>query len=824
MKDWFADVRYALRQIRANPLFAVSAMLTLSLGIGANIAIFAVIDLVVLRPLPYRDSDKLVSIWEFVNNDPPTRISSSSPGVGVIAPSRNLDPGRMTVSPANFVDYSTNVPAFARVAGFSAVAMNMSATGSPERIWGERVTVDYFSVLGVLPTNGRSFGKEEEGRRVVVVSTALSVRKFGSPSSALAAVLRLDGEPYEIIGVMPVGFQAVTQFGMTDPVEFWVPLDLSGAALSDRGDHRINVVAQLRQGATIAQARTELSTLADRLAQSYPDTNKNIHGGIASLRDDIARNARSSLFLLQAAGGLLLLIACVNVANLMLVRAIRRHREITLRVALGASWIRILRLLMIQSCVISLVGSVLGLGLAILTDKVFIALAPAGLPRLDPIGLDGRVLVFAGSLGIGTALIFGAIPLFRLPSRQIAESLRSTERSSTNVSSLRWQHALVGAEVALSCLLLIGAGTLLKSFLLLNAVDLGFRSDRVLVMKVHLPHKSYDTPERQLAFFEQLAERLNTLPGVSSIAFANRLPLMGGWGGRVRIESSNGYRSVDTELQAVSLEYFSTLGIPLLRGRLPSSADREGSPPVAVINSKFAGEYFGAADPIGRRFQSHGAWITVVGVVTDIRRGGKAAKIAPQVYLPAAQADLYSIPLSDLAVLAKEPFNPTALVKSIQKEILTIDKDQPLSDIRRLDDVSAQSIAQSRFNTELVLSYAILALLLTLSGSYGVTAYSVSQRTTEIGVRIALGATPVNVLRLIVGQALISAVLGVAASLVGSYMLSRYLSSFLFGIQRLEPAVLLGVSVLIICTVTAAALAPARRAAHLDPSKALHSE
>jgi putative ABC transport system permease protein len=824
VKDWFADVRYALRQINANPLFAVSAILTLSLGIGANIAIFGVIDVVVLRPLPYRDSDRLVSVWESVDKDPPTRMSSSSPGVGAVAPSRHLDPGRMTVSPANLVDYSTNIPAFACVAGFSALAMNVSATGSPERIWGERVTADYFSLLGVQPTKGRSFGREEEGRRVVVVSTALSLRKFGSPSTALSAVLRLDGEPYEIIGVMPVGFQAVTQFGMADPVEFWIPLDLSGAAPSDRGDHRINVVAQLRQGATVSQARTELNTLAYRLAQSYPETNKNIRVGIASLRDDIARAARPSLFLLQAAGGLLLLIACVNVANLMLVRAIRRQREITLRVALGASWIRIFRLLMIQSCVISLVGSVLGLGLAILTDKLFIALAPAGLPRLDSIGLDGRVLVFAGILGIATALTFGAIPLFRLPSRQLAESLRSTERSSSNASSLRWQRALVVAEVALSCLLLAGAGTLLKSFVLLNAVDLGFRSERVLVMEVHLPDKRYDTPQRQLAFFEQLTERTNTLPGVSSIAFANRLPLMGGWGGRVRIESSSGYRSVETELQAVSLDYFSTLGIPLLRGRLPSGADREGSAPVAVVNSKFAEEYFGSADPIGQRFQSHGAWITVVGVVTDIRRGGKAAKVAPQVYLPAAQPDLYSVPLSDLAVLAKEPFDPTTLVRSIQKELWSIDKDQPLSGIHRLDDVAAQSIAQSKFNTVLVISYSVLALILTLIGSYGVTAYSVSQRATEIGVRIALGATPVSVLRLIVGQALRSAVLGVTAGLVGSYMLSKYLASFLFGIQRLEPAVLVGVSVLIICTVTAAALAPASRAAHLDPSKALHSE
>jgi len=824
VKDWFADVRYALRQLEAAPLFAVSAILTLSLGIGANIAIFGVIDLVVLKPLPYPDSDMLVSVWESVDKYPPTRMSSSSPGVGAVAPARHIEPGRMTVSPANLVDYSAHVPAFGGIAGFSALAVNMSASGPPERIWGEKVTADYFSLLGVQPTKGRSFGREEQGRRVVVVSTALALRKFSSASNALSALLRLDGELYEIIGVMPVGFQAVTQFGMTEPVEFWIPLDLSGAALSDRADHRVNVVARLREGATVTQARTELNILADGLAQNYPETNKNIRVGIASLRDDIARTARPSLFLLQAAGGLLLLIACVNVANLMLVRAIRRQPEITLRVALGASWIRIFRLLLTQSCVISLVGSVLGFGLAIWTNELFVALAPAGLPRLDSIELDGRVLVFSGILGIVTALTFGAIPLFRLPSQQLAGSLRTTERTSSNASSLRWHRALVVAEVALSYLLLVGAGMLLKSFVLLNAVDLGFQSERVLVMNVHLPDKSYDTPERQLAFFEQLAERTNSLPGVSSIAFANRLPLRGGWGGRVQIQSPSGNRSVETELQAVSLEYFSTLGIPLLRGRLLDSADRKGSAPVAVVNSKFAEEYFGAADPIGQRFQSHGVWISVVGVVADIRRGGKAAKIAPQVYLPAAQPDLYSVPLSDVAVLVKEPFDPTTLIRSIQKELWTIDKDQPLADIHRLDDVSAQSTAQSRFNTLLVISYAVLALILTLIGTYGVTSYSVSQRTREIGVRIALGATPVNVLRLIVGQALRSAVLGVTAGLAGSYMLSAYLASFLFGIRRLEPAVLSGVSVLIICTVTAAALAPGSCAAHLDPSKTLRSE
>ena len=816
------EIRYALRLLARSPAFTVIAVLTLALGIGVNSGIFTVVDAVMLRPLPYPEPDRLLSLWETAVARPSVMNSSGASVGGAIQPLR------WTVSAANLVDYRKENHVFTGMAGFGVAGMNLTETGPPERIWGERVTSEYFSVLGIQPAQGRAFLPEEDrlgNNRVVIVTHDLWQRLFGSDSNLIGSSLTLDSEKYRVIGILQPGFESPSQFGMTDRLSFFVPAAYPAAQLAQHGDHDINVLARLRPGVSLDQARAEMDAISSRLAQTYPDTNRNVKTGMAPLADDIARNVRTSMLVLVGAVGLILLIACANLANLLLVRAAGRHREITIRFALGASRRRIIRELLIQSTVLASIGCAAGLVFGIWTRQFLVRLAPSNIPRLAEAGMNGHVLFFTVLLSLMTGILFGLFPAWQVSKARPAESLKSSERNLAGTAVMRWRSALMVAEIAVSMVLLVGAGLLLRSFITLNGVDLGFATERVMAMNINLPETRYQTQDRRFAFFDELASRVANLPGVQAVGFANRFPMRGGWGGSFQLDTdANPGNSLDSDFQAVNPGYFQTLGIPLTRGRLLTPADRSGAQPVAVVNTEFVHRYLKSENPMSHRFRRgpQAPWITIVGVVGDVHRGGKAAPITPQVYLAAAQTSLYPVRVADFAFRAAG--DPKSLIAAVQQQVWAIDKDQPVTNVKTLEEVISQAAAERRFQTLLLLLFAGLALALALVGVYGVISYSVSQRTGEIGLRIALGAARADILRLVIGRAILMVIAGIVLGAAGAYGLSRYLVSLLFEIKPTDPATYGSLAFLLVMVALLACYVPARRATKVDPMVALRYE
>ena len=809
------DLRYSLRLLSKSPGFTLTAIVTLALGIGVNSGIFSIIDAVMLRPLPYTDPGRLVSIWESYTQMPSVMKSS---GAG-------RRPGRTTVSPANLVDYQAGAKAFAGIAGHDFAAMNLTGAGSPERIWGERITSNYFDVLGVQPQFGRGLLAEEDrpgAPNVAVISHELWERRFGLDPNLIGNSIQLDGVKYRVVGIMAPGFQSPAQFGFSDHLQFFVPAAYPADLLASHGDHEINVVARLAPGATIPQAQAELDAISKRLAEQFPKSNTGIKTAMAPLADDIARGVRTSLLVLLGAVGLILLIACANLANLLMVRAAGRQREISIRMALGASRARIIVELMIQSLVLSAFGCAAGLALGNWTRQLLVRLAPSGIPRLDSAGIDSRVLLFTLALSCLTGILFGLFPALQVSTARPVESLKSNERSVAGGAILRWRSILMSAEIALSMMLLIGAGLLLRSFVALNAVDLGFATEHVLAMNVNLPDAHYKTPEQRAAFFDDLTDRVTALPGVIAAGVSNRMPLRGGWSGSFQIEGLND--DSDADLQAVSPGYFQTLGLSLTRGRLLTPADRNGAPLVAIVNAAFVRSLLNGQDPLGRRARRHkdAPWFTIVGVVSDLRRDGKAGAVNPEIYFPAAQTNLYPVRLADFAFRASG--DPKALIVAVEQQIWAIDRDQPVTSVKTLDQVISDSAAERRFQTILLALFAALALGLALVGVYGVIAYSVSQRTGEIGLRIALGAARGDILRLVIGHAMLRVAAGIAAGVLGAYGLSRSLATMLFAIKPTDPPTYVAVAALLSLIALAACYVPARRATKVDPMVALRYE
>lgn len=814
------DLRYALRLLAKSPAFALVAIFTLALGIGVNSGIFTVVDAVMLRPLPYPEPDRLVSLWETTLKERPSNFSSSGSNLG-----GGSSPTRTTVAAANLVDYRKDNHAFTGMAGFDIAGMNLTGNGPPERLFGERVTYEYFPVLGVQPSQGRAFLAEEDrpgNHRVVIISHELWQRRFGSDPNLIGNFVTLDDEKYRVIGIMQPGFESPSQFGSTTTLSFFVPAAYPPDQLGKHGNHDINVLARLRPGATLKQAQAELDAVSNRLAQAYPETNSNVKTGAAPLADDIARNVRTSILVLLGAVGLILLIACANLANLLLVRAIGRSREITIRFALGASRARVIGELLIQSVVLAVFGCVAGLVFGYWTRELLVRLAPPNIPRLAGAGLDGRVLLFTVMLSLVTGILFGLFPAWQVSKARPAESLKSSERGIAGAGVMRWRNVLMITEIAVSMVLLVGAGLLLRSFITLSGVDLGFQTERVMAMNINLSETIYQTPDRRFAFFEDLASRVSNLPGVQAVGFANRMPMRGGWSGSFELDSAT--VTTDSDLQAVSPGYFPTLGISLLRGRLLTAADRLGAQPVAVVNTEFVRRFLTGQEPIGRHLRRgpQAPWIAIVGIVGDVHRGGKAAAITPQVYYPAAQTNLYPVRVADFAFRAAG--DPKTLMAAVQQQVWAIDKDQPVTNVKTLEEVISQSVAERRFQTLLLLLFAGLALALALVGVYGVISYSVSQRTGEIGLRIALGASRGAILRLVIEQAMLLVIAGIVAGAAGAYGLSRYLTSLLFEVKPTDPLTYSSLALLLTVVALIACYVPARRATQVDPMVALRYE
>jgi putative ABC transport system permease protein len=811
------DLRVAARSLRKSPSFTAVAVGTLAVGLGINTAVFSVVNAVMVRSLPYPHAGTLLSLWEESTND----NAFSSRGT----PFGSAMPRRTTVSLANLPDYQ-KLTALAGVAGFDLTAKNLTGLGTPERLRCEFVTKDYLGVLGVKPLLGRDLTAADEpltAPRVTLIAYQTWQNRFGGDPSVLGRSVMLDGRARQIIGVLPAGFQSLPQLNLSDRIEFWLPPEFPEDSLHNRGDHEVNAVARLRPGHTVQEARSQLDALNAALARDYPSTNSGMQARLLPLQQDLVRDVRDSLVALLGASALIVLIACVNVANLFLVRSIGRRHEVSVRFAIGANRWRVVRQFLTESALVSTFGCAAGLAAGFAVMKALVLLAPANMAMIRNVAWDWRVFAVAAAVSTLTSFVFGLAPAWQASKTRPAEALRGTSRSTAGGSQARWRSALATVEVALSLILMVGAGLLLKSFVVLSGVDLGFQPERVLALGIGLTDQRYASEGQRLRFFENLEQRVRALPGVQSVAFANRLPLRGGWSSGIEFDLA-GDRSASPDFQAVSAGYFETLGIPLVRGRLLTPQDRDGAPGVAVVNQAFSRQLLNGDNPIGRRVRrgSLAPWIEIVGVVNDIRRAGKTDELRPQVYLSAAQTKLYPVALADFAVRAAG--DPRALANAVQAEVWAIDKDQPVQNVRTLEEIVSASVAQRRFQTILLLVFAGVAIALALIGIYGVLSYSVTQRTSELGIRIALGAKPSSILLLVLRQAGVVVAIGIAAGLAGAWALTAYLESLLFQVKPHDWWTYAAAALTLGVVAAAAALLPARRGARIDPIVALRYE
>jgi len=814
------DLRHGIRMLFKAPGFTAITVLTLALGLGINTAIFSAVNAVMLRPLPYPHPERLISLWEDNTRPQDQRFSSSGTAVGSGGPI-----GRTTVSPANLSDYRA-CAAFEDLAAFDSSAANLTGIGTPERIPGEAVTWNYFSVLGVLPAEGRTFLPEEDrpgADLVVVVSHEFWQRRLGGAADALGRSVMLDGSPYRMVGILPAGFQSPQEVALKTPSEVFRTASYSSDLLTNRGDHEVNVVGRLKPGISVTAAQAALSAISAGLAKQFPGTNGNFRADIAPLRDDLAGSVSQSLWALLGASGLIVLIACVNVANLLMVRAAGRRHESSVRMALGAGRLPLMRQLLTESLVIAVAGCVAGVALGRLLMLGLTAIAPPGIPRIESAGMDWRVFSVAAVIALSTAVIFGMAPAWQASQVKPVEALKTAARGTGGASQVRWRTALTVAEVALSLVLLVGAGLLLRSFSTVMGVRLGFQTDHVIAMNINLPQLHYPDATARLRFYQAIEERVRTLPGVQSAAYANRMPLRGGWASGIFVDGDPD-REVVPDFQAVSPGYFETLGIPLLRGRWLSAQDTATSTPVAVVNQAFARQLLEGRDPIGHtmRRDPTAPKISIVGVVNDIRRKGKEGQIKPEVYLSAAQTNLYPVRLADFAV--RTAGDPRALVNAISREVWAIDKDQPVTNVHTMDEIVDEAVSERRFQTLLLLIFAAVAVALAIVGIYGVLTYSVGQRLSELGIRVALGAPPRAILGLVLRQAGLLIAAGIALGLAGAYGLTRFLQDLLFEVKATDWHAYAGAVALLAMVAVIAALIPARRGARVDPVVALRQE
>ncbi|HEX5070782.1 MAG TPA: ABC transporter permease [Vicinamibacterales bacterium] len=819
------DVRYAIRVLFSSPAsrrFTLVSVLTLALGIGVNAAVFSLVSAAMLRPLPYADPDRLVSIWEGRMGMDPRNVSSTGFVIGANAD----DPGRLSVAAANFMDYQARAEGFAGMAGVNRVGVTLTGAGVPEQLTGEQVTPSYFEVLGVPPAKGRWLQPPDVtpgAPTVAVISDALWRERFGAAESIIGQTIRLNSMPIEVVGVMPAGFEGVTHFGTAESIGFWVAAYYPPELLANHADHDINVIARLKPGVSIESAHASITGVSLALAQQFPNSNSTIRANVRALSDDLVRRVRKPLLVLMAIVGLILLIACANVANLLMVRGMGRQREIAVRFALGATRRRVLIGLITQGLVLALLACGAGVALAWWAQQILVSLAPVSMTTVGVIGLDWRVVLFAAAIAVANGVLFGALPALQARRARLNDTLKS-ERTMVTPGLMRWRNGLMIVEVALSTILLVGAGLMIRSLVVLNRVELGFRTDRVMAMNVTLPEQRYATGDARFAFFEQLEANLTSVAGVHAVGFANRFPMRGAWSSGIQIDGVTMPTPYDgTPFQAVSPGYFETLGFRLLSGRLLNDADRKGTEPVAVVSEAFS-RYLDGGTAIGRRLRrgDRAPWITVVGVVADVRRDGQNAAIEPQVYVPAAQTQLYPVRLADVAVYAET--DPATLAAAMRSAVWAIDKDQPVANVRTLEEVVALGAKGRRFQAVLFGCFAALALTLAAIGIYGVVSYAVTQRTPEIGLRLALGADLRSILAWVVGDAVRFILIGMAAGLAGAMALSRFVATMLFEIQPRDPLTYAGAAVLLTVIAIGASYGAARRAARIDPVIALRSE
>ena len=794
-----------------SPAFTAVAIVTLALGIGANSAIFSVVNGVLFRPLGYEKPEQLVWIW------------STNPKDGI---------KEEVASFPDFSDWRQQARSFAGMAGFSTFSPILGgAEDEPERIEAGRSVGELFSVLGVQPMLGRKFLEEEnkEGKsKVVILSYGLWQRRFGGDSRIIGQQVLINSEPYAVVGVLPPDFEDPMR-AEAGHVQLWMPLEITAQKPEARRQDFLGVIARLKPGSSLQQASAEMTAIARRLEAEYPKWSTGWSTIVQPLHETLTGDMRRPLLVLLGAVTFLLLIACANVANLLLARASARQREIAIRVALGASRGRIVRQLLTENVLLSLTGGALGLVLAFWGLHALVAFGPADLPRLDSIRIDYHVLCFTLLLSLGTGLVFGLAPALAVSNLHLNDSLKEGGRGSAEGSGgRRVRGALAISEIALSLVLLIGAGLLARSFLRLQHVDAGFKPDHVLSVQLSLPREKYKEDQQLSAFYDQLLSRVVQQPGVESAAVTNSLPIGGANRlpllyfriyGRVQVPTS---RLPDAEARIVSPDYFRALRIPLRRGRLFDSHDAKGAPEVAVINETLARRFFPNEDPIGKRITLHTVveeWSTIIGVVGDVKGSALTAEPYPQIYASYLQS-----PSRSMTLVVRTAGDPLAISGSVREQVHSLDREQPLYNLFSFEQVLSSSISKPRFNMFLITILACLALLLAAIGIYGVIAYSVAQRTHEIGVRIALGATHGDVIRLVVRQGLLLAAAGLGIGLLAAIAVTRAMTALLYGISATDPATFLGVALVLGGIAFIASYIPARRAARVDPLIALRYE
>ncbi|HKP87943.1 MAG TPA: ABC transporter permease [Blastocatellia bacterium] len=805
MTSLWQDVRYALRMLAKNPGFAIIAVLALTLGIGADTAIFSVVNSVLLRPLPYDESDRLVF------------LSERSPVLE-----------GMSIAYPNFVDWRDQNDVFENIGVFRRQNFNLTGSGEPERLIGGQVSADLFDVLKVEAAIGRVFINDEDkpdASPVAVLSHALWQRKFGGDPNILDQSITLDGRPYTVIGIMSADFLPPRQ------ADLWTPV---GQVSRDpgwvnRGNHPgLYGVARLKPGVTLDQAREAMDIVATNLEKQYPDSNTGNRVTLAPLLDQYVRNIRPALWVLLGAVGLVLLIACANVANLLLARATARQKEIAIRTALGASRWRIVRQLLTESILLAVAGGSLGLLLANWGVKLIVAISPNSIPRSREISLDNRVLVFTIAVSALTGIIFGLVPALQMSKPDLNETLKDAGRGSTSRRHIA-RSVLVVAEVALTLVLLVGAGLMIRSFVRLQQVDPGFNYDNLLTFTITLPQRKYPEDQQKINFFEQLSERLRGLPGVETVGLTSGLPLgNNGWQTSFVIDGQpppEPGKMPLTEAAVASPDYFQSIGIAVLKGRNFTEQDTKDAGRVALIDEEFAKRYWPDEDPIGKRYRAGGSdprnpLIEVVGVVRRVKMDGlNQDSNRVQSYYPFRQ-----LPGGGMTLTVKTTGDPMSIVSASRQQVLSLDADQPLYNVNTMQQLRADSIAPQRLNLMLFGIFGAVALILAAVGIYGVMAYTVTQRTHEIGIRMALGAQPSSVLGLVIRQGMSLAVAGLGIGIIGAWLATRVMSSFLFGISATDTVTFIAVPVVLAAVALAACAFPARRATKVDPMIALRYE
>ena len=823
MDKFFQDVRYAIRMMLKKPGFAFVAITVLALGIGANTSIFSVVNSVLLSPLPYENPDQLVIIKS-------TNLARGAIDFGIATP--------------DFREWRNRNTAFQQMAAFATTNYNISGSDEPERVAGATVSSNLFSLLGVAPALGRAFTSEEEifgNHRVALISDALWQRRFSADRGIIDQAVTINGRPYIVIGVLPRGFSYPNS-----NVAVWTPLSIEPGSENDtRGNYWLSVIGRLKPDVAVAQAGAEMTSIAEKIDQET-DGIDGMGASVTSLREETVGQVETVLWVLLAAVGFVLLIACANVANLMLARSAARQKEMAIRLSMGATRLQIVRQLLTESLLMGIAGGMIGVLIAMWGVDVLVSLSPQDLPRLAEIKPDAAVFAFTLAVSIITGAIFGIVPAVHASKTDINSLLKEGARGSAGAQSSLTRNSIVALEVAFSLVLLVGAGLMMNSFFRLTRVDPGFKTEKTLTMLISLPAARYpdEKPELAIGFFDQLISRARALPGVESAGATTSLPLTNsGWGKLFWVEDRPHPASIDEvpiiQYSQVSANYFQTLFVPLVKGRYFTEQDGRDTARVAIINETLANQMFGGEDPLGKRILPgvpedmvppgmlpegfRFPRFTVVGVVRDVQKQGITSQVRPEMYILHTQSAKEGVS-NAMYVALRTSGDPMNLVGAIRSEVFSLDKEQPIAEVATMDQLLANSLAQSRFTALLLGIFASVALLLASIGIYGVISYSVAQRTHEIGIRMALGAGSGDILRLVMGQGIRTVSIGVALGLGGAFAATRLMANLLYKVTATDPVTFGAITLLLSAVALAACYIPARRAMKVAPVVALRFE